>query len=1054
MRPLRPDINESRTKFSLFDQIAVDGFARSLGHRSQSQKRTEDNVAADEYDDDDIPEVVDDDQFDDLERKNGSERGRRHLSRGRLAHLSDRIAGGAARPGEQQIARSPFVLILVGGVLGIGLLAAIFYYIIGREGESRRLKEAMLALEQQKYAEAEQLFLKFLEIYPQGSSSSTARLSLHKSRVEKFIMTTTPDVTQGMKELNDLIRIGKDLDGFDAERENIRRYADRLTFAGARVGEIIQQPEPLEISKEAMEVLRRFSPETGIPRDREEILVRHQRIAEAAIIKKLAFNDAVKQVRDFLEAGRTVDAINARQALVDRYEVLKDDKDVDSLLKEILQKEQQLVTRTDVGRDGSTTDEGQPLPSLSLTLRTQAAGDQVSQGRLIFTVGMDTVFALDANTGEPQWKRVIGAGPAFAPMALNGSEALLVYSSRSEELMLLNQNDGQLIWRQTLGARPSGNPLIHGQQIYVTTEQNELWQLSAVNGRALARVTFPQPVIGPPTLTRDETRLLIPGDQMMIYTLSLTPLNCLAVSFVPHRTGSIQTPMLTAGAVYVLCDNDSAEKCRVRVLSLNDSTNQLSVRTTESVDGQVRDPMLLRARQLFIPSSPQRITAFQITDEPEQNPLARIGANQLEDGEQTRMFLLAGPGGQLWLGGRDLRKFQTTTNALLLDSGVTAEGTHLQPIQFVDEGVFLTTRSRTLSSIFCTRADREQMQGLWRTVVGTNVVALGPAVGNQSLLAVGDFGEVFRVALRDVDQGGFALEAVSNFRLPDKLASAVSGLALPDGRLAAWCGEPEPAVWTFSPTGQLERKWNLPDVPQTAPVALKAGIAFALPGRLHLTALTGGTSVEDYRAAQTGNQQSAWKSLTALNDTELVAVDAENQLVRVEYRTAPRPQLAEISVTRMDHPIEVAPTTGHGFLFVATADGQLLMLQASTFEVLAEAELGGVPSQSPFVVGDRVFVAVAGHELKAFVTDNSLRQTGVLSISGNAVVGPPALLTDGFLVALSDGTVSSLTAEGMPTDRTFNLGQSLSRGPVRIDERLLVVAVDGSLYALPAELSQ
>ena len=1014
-------------------------------------------MAAEEYDDEDYNDEETDSGSSPTDTTADRERARRQLSRGRIAQLGDRIAGGASRPGEQKASKSPFVLMLVGGVLAVGLLSAIFYYIIGREGESRRLAQAMTAFEQRKYAESEQLFLKFLEIYPKTASSDKARLYLHKSRVEKFIMTTTPDVKQGMQELEDLMRIGKDLNGYEEERDALRRYADRLTFAGARVGEILQQQEPLDISLKAMEILRRFSGEEGVPKDREEELIRRQRIAEAAIVKRLAFDEAVSQVRGFLEAGKTIEAISAREALLNRYEVLKDDKDVSNLLTEILNREQELIVQSNTGIDASTAEDPAALPSLSLTQRTKATNDQVSQGRKVFAVGIDSILALDSETGEPLWKRVIGENTAFAPVTIKGTEdAILVHSARTSEILLLGQNDGKLIWRQRVEGQPSGQPLLHEQQIYLTTDQGKLWRISASNGRISSSLAFTQPVIGPPTITRDGQSLLIPGHQMLVYTLNLSTLACTAVSYIDYQPGSVRTPMITAGDVYVLCDNNTSSRCRVRVLSLDSGSGRLSVRSTESVDGTVNDPCLLRGRELFIPSSPQRVTAFRITDDPDQTPLSRIGANQLEGGEQTAMHLLAGPGGQLWLAGRDLRKFQAKTNAVLLDSGVTAEGIHLQPIQFVDEGVFLTSREETLSSIYFTRVDREQMKGIWRTVVGSHLVAIGEAVGNRSILAISDYGQVYRVSADDISKGGFVLEAVGEgFRLPDKLASSVGGTQLLDGRLLSYVGAAEPAAWTFSPTGQMERKWILPDAPQVAPVAIAAGAVFGLPGRLHLTATTSGAAAEDYRASQAGSQQSSWKSLTALSDTQVLAVSADNQLIRVEYRSSPRPQLAEISVTRFEQGIEVAPAAANGLLFIATSDGKLFLMQASTLEVLAETELGGVPSQSPLIAGNRVFVMLGNQQLKVFSIDNGLQPVGSTDLAGQQVVGRPLVLNSGeFLLATSDGSVMRLNPDGIPTDNKVNVGQRLTRGPLFLNGQYLVVAVDGSLYALPSQLVQ
>lgn len=1012
-------------------------------------------MAADEYDDydDDVRgDDTDRDEDDSGSRDRQRARAERQLKRGRMSQLSDRLTGGPERPGEQSIGRSPFVLGMVGAIAGLGVLSAIFYYIINSTSEQRTLEAAMLALDQQKYGEAEQRLLQYLQAYPNSDSEPGARLALHRTRVEKAIMTETPDVTQGLEEINDLLRVGRDLEGFDEQRENIRRYADRLTYAGARVAEITQQQNPLDISRQAMEILRRFSGEGGIPRDREDELVRRQRIAEAAILKRTVFEDALAEIRGHLEAGDTIAAVRTRANLIEQYDVFENDPDVAAVLDDILTREQEQNVREDLSRDAATTDSAPAVTALTPALRTQARNDLVSQGRVVFAVGIDSCTAVDADTGDPLWRRVIGAATPFAPIPISGSEpALLVYHTGSDELMLLRQQDGGLIWRQTVEGLPTGAPLVHAQQIFLTTDAGRLTQISASTGRAVASVEFSQPVFGPPALSRDGDLLVIPGDDTMVYTLSTNPLSVKAASLVPHRPGSVQSPLLTTGAIFLMCDNDTPDRCRLRTLELDDETGRLSVRSTDFINGAVRDPCLLRGRELFVPSTPQRITAFRVTDDPDQPPLSLIGANQLEDGEQTRMFLLAGPGGQLWLAGRSLRRFQTRTNAVLLDPARTAEGIHLQPIQFLDESVFLTSRNKWSSSVFFTRTNREEMVGLWRTVVGNHFVALGPSDGNQSLLAVTDFGEVYRMPLASVQEGGFWLDSISRCRLPDNLASPVRGLTLTDGRPAIWCGPEEPAVWTFTTSGQLERRWGLPDAPETDPVAVAGGLVVPLPGRLHLTASPAGR-VEDYRAAQAQGRQSRWKFLTALNETQVLAVTSDNALVRVEYRQNPRPQLAEVSVTQSAHSIEVAPSAAADRLFTATAEGQLILQQAGTLEVLAAADLGGAPSASPMIAGNRVFVEVARNELRAWSFDDGLTPTGTVALDGYALAGPPLLRPDGtFLAARTDGVVVILRDDGTLQKELISVGQSLARGPLQAGDLTLVVAEDGTLYPLPSE---
>ncbi|MFN8709462.1 MAG: PQQ-binding-like beta-propeller repeat protein [Planctomyces sp.] len=1010
---------------------------------------------------DELMEITDDSSgYPDAAAEEELRKGRRQLSRGALAGLGDRITGGPSRPGEQEVIRSPMILGLGGTALGLALLAGLFYYIINREGESRRLQEAMTALEQKKYAEAELLFDRFLETYPKTEFSDTARLSRYKSVIEKHIMTTTPDVSSGLKELEALVRSGKDLKGFEAEREKIRFYADRLTFAGARVAEISQQQEPLDVSLRAMEILQRFAPESGVPADRLELLQRHQRIAEASILKRTAFESAVTGIREQLSAGQTIEALEARTQLLTRYPVLADDADVAKLLEEILNAEKQRIQPTDVdsvtATDAATANESGDVSaaSLSLTLRTQATTDQGPSGRLVFAAAdnIDSVTGIDAGNGSPVWRRVIGGGAAFAPMEVNGAKpALLVHSTIRNELQLLDRSTGQVLWARPMLHQPFGAPLIHQQRIYLSLQNGTLLEISAEDGRVESGLNFPQKVQGPPAISSDGDLMVIAGDAMVVYSLKFNPLSCTAVTFTEHPAGAVQTSLLAAGKLFVLCDNLDSTKCRVRAFTVDSASGQLKLRGQESVDGQVRDQCLLRGGELFVPSSPQRVTAFRVTDDAEQSVLTRIGANQLEDGRQTRMFLHAGSGGQLWLGGRSFRKFQIRTNGLLLDDGVAAEGIHLQPIQAVDGGVFLTSREPSLSSVFFTRADPVEMKGLWRTVVSTNVVAIG--AGQKGTVAVSDFGEVFQFTDEQLSAGGFVTDSVSQYRLPDKLSSSVFGLSLLDGRFGVWCGAPEPSLWTIMPTGLLERKWSLTGAPEAA-VAIDAGVVFCLPGKIHLTATRGGQSVDDYQLAQDGSEPRPWKSLAAISGDQVVAVSSRNELIRIQYRTKPRPQLSEISITEMRHELDLAPAVGSGVICFAASDGHLLILDAETLAVRADTDLGGVPVRSPLISGNRIFVETADHRIRVYAVDRGFAMCGEFDAGEQGgLVDAPMLLSDGaFVAARAGGQVCRMTPDGVPEADLLKLSLRLVRGPVKCGQSVIVVAADGTIHRLSEDL--
>lgn len=1021
----------------------------------------------DDFDeDDDLEEVeeIDDGDEGEVVRKGGRagkgdtiERGRRQLRRGRLSEFGDRLAGGAARPGEQSLKKSPFVMFMIWTIILLSLVAVVFAFIILTDSEKRTFDAAMEKVREQSYPEAEKRLMSYLEQYPSGTFKDEARMALHKARVQTYTdlsKFTVAQINEGVHELNELIRVCQDLPGFKDEQENVRRYAKTLSDFGAQVAEVRKNPEALQQSLVAYKIMERFAGPEGIPIGDQQLLEDRQRKAEAAILKDTRLKESLAEIKGHLDAGDTFAALEARQALLDRYDALDDDADIAQILTDILAREKELTQNESIGRDASTEEiPSSGLQAASLALRTQASVDQVSRGSLVFAVGLDSCYGLDSETGEPRWKRTVGNNPPFVPTLVNPSQPdspLLVYHTGINELLLLDNATGKLIWRQSIPSRPSGPPLTFQQQIYITTASGELWRLSVETGKAISRVTFNQPVIGPPAVTRNEKFLVIPGDQSVVYTLSVNPLECVAVSYVEHRLGSVEAPVLTLGNMLLICDNDEATEARLRVLDLNEETGELTVRNSAepaTVPGQVRDACLLRGPQLFVPSTPQRVTAFSVSDSPEANPpLARIGANQLPNASPTPVHLLAGPGGQLWMASEALRKFHVRTNAVELETESAANGIHLRPIQFKDQNVFVTTNEPYSSSVFFSKVDPNAMVGLWRTVVGTHVVAAGPSAGNSSLLAVSDFGEVFRVPLPTIKTGGFVLDRITSFSLPDKLKDQVGGLELQDGRLAAFCGGTEPALWTFAQSGQLEQKWPLKGAPQTQPVSLADGVVLALPGRLQMTAVRG--DVQDYRAAEGVDQQTSWKNLVALNETQVLAINSSNQAIRVEYRAGQRPHLFEASVTPLEQSVDLTPAVAGELLVACTSEGNLLAMSVATLEILKEVPLGAVASAAPVVSGDRIFVEVARRELKVFERSAAVTETSSFPLNGRFLVGPPVAVNGGHVACLSDGQVLMLDSDGKPTEKTISLGQDAQKGPIVVGESMVVIGLDGSLYSI------
>ena len=131
------------------------------------------------------------------------------------------------------------------------------------------------------------------------------------------------------------------------------------------------------------------------------------------------------------------------------------------------------------------------------------------------------------------------------------------------------------------------------------------------------------------------------------------------------------------------------------------------------------------------------------------------------------------------------------------------------------------------------------------------------------------------------------------------------------------------------------------------------------------------------------------------------------------------------------------------------------MLQASTLEVLAESDLGMIPSATPKVAGEFVFVELANREVRVLRAADGLPPVVSFQLDGHALAGDPVLLPDkSSLVARTDGALIRINSDGTLSDSRVNLGQAIQQGPLIINGQMIVVGVDGSLYQLDSNVEK
>ena len=982
-----------------------------------------------------------------------------------ISTLRARLTPKAVRPGEQDILQSPFVLMLGGGTAVLVLVSLTFWFMIGRETASRLYDAAVQELNEGKYTHAEKRFDEFLSKYPQHKLTELALIGRGKARIEKEIAGATPNWPRGLETMQEFIRRCRDLPSFPEHHDKLREYAEKTAKGAAESAEqgalragkledVTAQERLLQVSRDAETIVDRYSPPDAPPDQLQKQIEAARAKAEAAIRKQTRFYTEVLEIEKAIKAKTPMLALAARQRLLDNYPGFREHKKVRALLEETLDAEKSLVTPEELDRAALTEKRQPPVPGpLSLTLHTRSRTDEVSAGRAVFAVGKDCCFGIDTVTGDPKWRRVIGLDTPFFPIRVETSvPAVLVFDTNHKELVLLNRVNGELIWRQTIGEDLGGPPLIHEGQIYLPTLANHLYRIDVDTGRIRTRLTFSQKVLAPPVLISYSKRngLVLAGDVALLYTLSIRPLlACEAVSDLGHKAGSIQSPLVKMGRLVLMAENSHLEKCRLRALEVNEQTKRISQAAEKEINGQVRDTPVLRGKTLLVPHGQERIAAFTASDDGDQRPLTPIATHPLQNPVPGPMFLFAGPDDQVWMASSALRKLYLKTESIKLDPTEAAVGLSSQPLQSIGRWLYVGRQMPYSRAVFFTQTDRDEMTSYWRTVVGSRVLAM--TVSQQgAAVCVTEEGSVFRISAEQIEQGGFLHEAAASLKLHENLRDPLRAVLLSDGRIAVHCGAPEPRLWIVNQAGQIEQQTKLDEPLEADPVVMGTGIVLPLPGKLRYVGRQSSTArVEDFVAPVAKERKTTWVQLAALDENQLIAVDSQGKLARIQNR---QQHLAEASKLQLDDSLDVNFCVHDGKIMLADAKARLRVLDASSMDTLSETKLDAPASNSLWLAGDRLFVETGREHLQCFAVKPELKRLWSVPLEGNPLAGEPLVSGKLLILARKNGDVWTLDPAAGSVGRRVNVGQPLSLGPMKTGNFLVVSSIGGSLYRVESAL--
>lgn len=112
-----------------------------------------------------------------------------------------------------------------------------------------------------------------------------------------------------------------------------------------------------------------------------------------------------------------------------------------------------------------------------------------SNGKIYVYDAKQTIFAIDANTGQTVWKKELSSENKKDRRAFGGGFAIkdniLIVGSGYGFVAAYNAETGEQIWRENTDAPMTGSPTIIEDKIYIASNNNEFFAMSLANGSVI-----------------------------------------------------------------------------------------------------------------------------------------------------------------------------------------------------------------------------------------------------------------------------------------------------------------------------------------------------------------------------------------------------------------------------------------------------------------------------------------------------------------------------------------------------------------------------------------
>ncbi len=563
-----------------------------------------------------------------------------------------------------------------------------------------------------------------------------------------------------------------------------------------------------------------------------------------------------------------------------------------------------------------------------------------------------------------------------------------------------------------------------------------------------------QPLSVAPTIDRQKTRIYAPGDQAVLYTISLTEMKCTGVNYLGHSSGSIRVPLAAVMDKVALIENDGVETSHLRLMALDEKGAIGKQVADRRLNGLAASPPIVTGRGMIVATDRGLIEAYDVATGMAANPLNLVATREPTGGGPLVRYFAA-TGRNVWVADTQLTKYSImpTDNRLPIEEieNNFAGSTFDHPLLAFGDTLINVRRPKNRGGYVVASTDTKQGHPIWETDLAMPPAGAPVVDDATKAIIVGSAdGYVFKfdeAALRTRVQD----EAVPSEMMPHDNPPLTAAVDLGQGHVA-FTAINSNRLLLYNPTQPTPAKWLQLEGPLASAVT-PIGPGFVVPLKLgqvfYLNSTDGARLATPFQPRLEPQSTLDYKPAVAVgaDGRRFVITDGRQKVYLVGLADQPQSHLAEVKQGDVGpHPIE-SPLVVLGDAAFAVAGGtHLLHFKIPTMETVGETNLPAPLEAGPYRLGDSLLLSTADDKLIALSATGEVKWQ--VPIQHGPLAGPPLALSDGIVLAYRKGIIERRSpTDGKPL-ATLNVEQPLATGPVTFMQHLIVTAADGTLLVV------